>query len=96
MAKRTKEELLNLVPTLGLSDELQVSLLEDITDSFESGISEEDQAKINSYDELNTKYLELLEKYKSRFLENVSEVVEEAEEKLEELEEKEVVNITEI
>ena len=77
MAKLTKEELIAKVnDKLADNQELAVELMEDITDSIDSDISE--------LEEMKKKYDELLQRYKDRFMspeevkeENKEEVVEE-------------------
>ena len=90
--KMTKEELLNKINESEISDEMKISLMEDISDSYE--VAEPDTT---AYDELKAKYDELLEKYKARFLSG-EEKAEEPEEKedVEELKEEEVIDVKEI
>lgn len=69
MAKLTKEELIAKVnEKLGDNSELAVELMEDITDSIDSDITE--------LEEMKQKYDELLQRYKDRFM-NPEEVKEE-------------------
>ena len=91
MAKLTKEELIKKISEKVEDNELQVELMEDITDSFGEEID------TSELEELKTKYDDLMEKYRSRFLE-VKEVKEELEEKSEdeELKEEEVIDVKEI
>ena len=61
MAKLSKEELIGKInEKLADNGELAVELMEDVTDSFEVDTSE--------LDGLKTKYDELLQKYKDRFV----------------------------
>ena len=91
--KLEKDELIKKVNDLEVNDEIKISLLEDITDSFEKDTKEFDDLK-SKYDDLVIKNEELTEKYKERFLEG-SEV--KTEEKYpEEMEEKRIIDIREI
>lgn len=92
MAKLTKEELISKVAEKVADKELQIELMEDITDSFEDGNV--------ALAELQTKFDELQEKYRQRFL-NVEEVKEEIveevkEEPTDEIQEEEVIDVQEI
>ena len=95
MAKLTKEELSKRINDLELDDDLKISLMEDIADSFideseELAKLKEDIAKITE------DYNGLKEKYKSRFFESDSKE-ETTEEYVEDEEEKEeVIDIKEI
>lgn len=73
MAKLSKDELKEKINACEISEELKVSLLEDIEDSVD--VVEEKQPEVNEFE---IKYNDLLEKYKTRFLEkNVEESIEE-------------------
>lgn len=93
MAKLTKEELINKVAEKVADKELQIELMEDITDSFEDGSV--------ALGELQAKFDELQEKYRQRFL-NVEEVKEEIAEEVteepivDEIKEEEVIDVQEI
>lgn len=92
MAKLTKEELIKKVAEKVTDTELQIELMEDITDSFEDGSV--------ALGELQSKFDELQEKYRQRFL-NVEEVKEEIaeevkEDNVDEIQEEEVIDIQEI
>lgn len=92
MAKLTKEELINKVAEKVTDTELQIELMEDITDSFDEGSV--------ALGELQAKFDELQEKYRQRFL-NVEEVKEEIVEEVkdedaDEIKEEEVIDIQEI
>jgi hypothetical protein len=92
MAKLTKEELINKVAEKVTDTELQIELMEDITDSFEDGSV--------ALGELQAKFDELQEKYRQRFL-NVEEVKDEIVEEVkdedtDEIKEEEVIDIQEI
>ena len=89
--KLSKEELIAKINESEISDEIKISLMEDVTDSFEAA-PEQDNSE---YEELKAKYDELVEKYKARFLEG-EEVKEEVKEDEEEPKEEEVIDIKEI
>lgn len=96
MAKLTKEELIKKVSEKVTDAEVQVELMEDITDSFGEEIDN------SELEELKVKYDELMNKYRDRFLE-VKEVKEEIEDaqkeensEEDELKEEEVIDIQEI
>lgn len=90
--KMSKEELIKKINESEISDEMKVSLMEDITDSFED-VQETD---LSGYVE-KEKYDELLEKYKARFLAgDDKEDKKEDEDETEELKEEEVIDVKEI
>lgn len=96
MAKLTKEELIKKVSEKVTDAEVQVELMEDITDSFGDVVDN------SELEELKVKYDELMNKYRDRFLE-VKEVKEEIEDaqkeensEEDELKEEEVIDIQEI
>lgn len=90
--KMSKEELIKKINESEISDEMKVSLMEDITDSFED-VQETD---LSGYVE-KEKYDELLEKYKARFLSgDDKEDKKEDEDETEELKEEEVIDVKEI
>lgn len=89
MAKLTKDEFIKKYSEkLADNNELAVELMEDITDSIESDITE--------LEEMKKKYDDLLNRYKERFMSS-DEVVEEVkEEATEEVDEEEVIDVKEI
>lgn len=88
MAKLSKEELIAKVnEKLADNTELAVELMEDITDSWEIDTVEADIYK--------TKYEELLQKYKDRFVSG-EEIVAEVKEPEEVIEEEKVIDVQEI
>lgn len=95
MAKLTKEELIKKVSEKVTDAEVQLELMEDITDSFGEVVDN------SELEELKAKYDELMNKYRDRFLE-VKEVKEEIEDaqkedsEEDELKEEEVIDIQEI
>lgn len=95
MAKLSKEELIKKVSEKVMDEDVQIELMEDITDSFETetvDTSSEDKARI---EELETQVKELKAKYKERFLKGSDEKEDEDDEDVE-LKEKEVIDIKEI
>ena len=94
MAKLTKEELIQKISEKVSDAEVQVELMEDITDSFGEEVDN------TELEELKVKYEELMNKYRDRFLEvkEVKEEIEEAQDssESEELKEEEVIDIQEI
>lgn len=90
--KLSKEELKTKVNGLEIDDEVKISLLEDIEDSFVEG-TEENTVSAEELETIKQKYEDLKERYKARFFDSDSE---KEEEKPEELEEKEIVDIKEI
>jgi len=95
MAKLTKEELIKKVSEKVTDAEVQVELMEDITDSFGDVVDN------SELEELKAKYDELMNKYRDRFLEvkEVKEEIEQAQEENseeDELKEEEVIDIQEI
>lgn len=98
MAKLSKEELIKKVSEKVMDEDVQIELMEDITDSFETetvDTSSEDKTRI---EELETQVKELKQKYKDRFLKGSEEKDEKNEDENEdvELKEKEVIDIKEI
>lgn len=94
MSKLSKEELIKKVSEKVEDSDLQVELMEDISDSFEV---DSDSISADDFNELTKKYEDLKEKYKSRFLEVKEEKTDDAkEEDKEELEEKEYVDVKDI
>lgn len=92
MAKLTKEELIKKISEKVSDAEVQVELMEDITDSFGEEVDN------SELEELKVKYDELMNKYRERFLEvkEVKEEIEDAQENPEEVSEEEVIDIQEI
>lgn len=95
MAKLSKEELIKKVSEKVMDEDVQIELMEDITDSMEVeniDTSSEDKTRI---EELETQVKELKQKYKDRFLKGSDEKEEKEDEDVE-LNEKEVIDIKEI
>lgn len=97
MARLSKEELIKKVSEKVMDEDVQIELMEDITDSMEIeniDTSSEDKTRI---EELETQVKELKQKYKDRFLKGSDEKEdEEKEDEDVELKEKEVIDIKEI
>ena len=95
--KISKEELSAKINELPIDDEVKISLMEDIADSFEITETED---KTGELEELKIKYDALKEKYKERFLKGdevlEEEKKEEDETEDEELKEEEVIDVKEI
>ena len=92
MAKLSKEELIKKVSEKVMDEDVQIELMEDITDSMETetvDTSSEDKERIS---ELETQVKELKAKYKERFLKGSDEKEDEDVE----LKEEEVIDIKEI
>lgn len=93
--KLSKEELKQKINDLAVDDDVKITLLEDVEDSFET--TEDNSEELEA---LKTKYEELKEKYKSRFLtgkEGEKEEDKKGEDKKgEELEEQEIVEESDI
>ena len=91
MAKISRDDFSKKYVDKFTSDDVGIEFLEDLSDSF----TNEDVVKKSEYDDINTKYEELKEKYKSRFLDVESEKLPFPEKK-EELEEREFIDIKSI
>lgn len=89
--KLNKEELKQKINDLAIDDDVKITLLEDVEDSFET--TEDNSEELTA---LQTKYEELKEKYKSRFLTGKEEDKKEDDKKEEELEEQEIVEESDI
>lgn len=105
--KLSKEELKAKVSELEIDDDVKISLLEDIEDSFDQVEEDESRVSREEYDDINMKYEDMKKRYIERFLskEEVAEL-EDAKEKIEEVlddsiepemeEENETIDIKEI
>ena len=95
--KLTRDNFLKKLSESGLDDEITISLMEDISDSWTDEIIEDRTDELEQLkkdlEDLDIKYKELLQKYKDRFL-NI-DVKEETEEDTEE-ESEEVIDVKEI
>ena len=83
--KLSKDELKQKINDLSVDDDVKITLLEDVEDSFET--TEDNGEELT---ELQTKYDELKEKYKNRFLTGKDEKKDEKE-KEDGLDEQEIV-----
>ena len=96
MAKLSKDELIQKISEKVLDEDVQIELMEDITDSFETetvDTSSEDKTRI---EELETELKEVKQKYKERFLKGSEKEEKETEDEDTEMKEKEVIDIKEI
>lgn len=93
--KLSKEELKKKITEVVADEDTQITLLEDIEDSF---VESEDGDKVEktAYDELEIKYNDLKSKYKERFLKGDDVEDEDVKEDDEELKEEEVIDVKEI
>lgn len=89
MAKLTKDEFIKKYnEKLADNNELAVELMEDITDSIESDITE--------LEDMKKKYDDLLNRYKERFMASEEVVEEVKDEATEVVDEEEVIDVKEI
>ena len=96
MAKKSAKELSEYVNNLDLSDEIKISLMEDITDSVGSLESDEISKLKQEVEDYKGKYESTVQKYKERFYSSEEVKKEEKKEEFKELEEKEVIDIRSI
>ncbi len=88
--KQTKEEMLKYIDENVENEDVKISLMENITDSFDN----EDMAeKLKAKEE---EILELKKKYKERFLDKLDDKQKEVVENKEEIEEKKIIDIRDI
>lgn len=90
--KKSKEEILKTINESEIADELKISLMEDITDSFEV-------EETTDGEDYKAKYEELSKKYKERFFEpkvDKKETEKETETETEDKEDKEIIDVKEI
>lgn len=93
--KLSKEELKQKITEVIEDEDTQISLLEDIEDSFIENIDNNETVEKQAYDDLKIKYDDLKSKYKERFLKG-EEMPEDNTEDDEGMEKEEVVDIKEI
>lgn len=97
--KLSKEDLKKKIDEVVQDDEVKISLLEDIEDSIDVA-DEGEKVEKSAYDEVVTKYEEIKQKYKDRFLkgEDTEELKAETvdEDTEDELKEEEVIDVKEI
>lgn len=103
--KLSKQELINKIDALEIDEDIKISLMEDVTDSFDDTVTEEFKAQFEAEKaEMEAQIanekayiLDLKKRYKERFL-NGADVPEEFKDPEEnpEMDEKEIVDITEI
>lgn len=92
--KLSKDELIAKINEKVMDEDVKIELMEDITDSVETegSTNEEDKQRIK---EIETKYKDLQEKYKERFLNSNTKEDKNKEEMIENEEEK-TIDIKEI
>ncbi len=95
MSKFTAEEINGRINDLEIDEDVKISLMEDITDSFEVNNEDEINGLKSELDSTKEKYEDLKEKYKERFL-NPVEFKEEKVDDKKDLDEKIVIDIKEI
>lgn len=93
--KLSKEELKQKITEVIEDEDTQISLLEDIEDSFIENIDNNETVEKQAYDDLKIKYDDLKSKYKERFLKG-EEMPEDNTEDDEGMKKEEVVDIKEI
>ena len=93
MARISAEEINARINDLAIDDDVKISLMEDVSDSINE--SEEIVNLRNEVDKINKDYLDLKEKYKSRFLKSV-ESDEDKSDDTDEYKESEVIDVKEI
>ena len=98
MAKLTKDELKSKIDEKIEDADLKIELLEDIEDSVE--FDDVERVEKSELDDLQAKYDELYDKYKSRFLEvkEAKEVIEEVADDIDsdEVKEEKIIDVQEI
>lgn len=93
MARISAEEINARINDLAIDDDVKISLMEDVSDSINE--SEELANLRNEVEQVNKNYLDLKEKYKSRFLNSV-ESDEDKSDDTDGYKESEVIDIKEI
>lgn len=100
MAKLTKEELIQKIDSLSLTDDEKISLMEDISDSMEVVDNSELESVKAELEKALMDVEDLKAKYKARFLSGEvkieDEPVEEVVEEVKEEEEPEVIDVKDI
>lgn len=93
--KLSKDELIAKINEKVMDEDVKIELMEDITDSVEAegSSNEEDKQRI---EELETKYKDLQEKYKERFLNSNTKEDKEDKEEMIDNEEEKTIDIKEI
>ncbi len=93
--KLSKDELIEKINEKVMDEDVKIELMEDITDSVETegSTNEEDKQRI---EELETKYKDLQEKYKERFLNSNTKEDKEDKEEMIDNEEEKIIDIKEI
>lgn len=86
-----KEELKAKISELGIDDEIKMSLLEDVEDSFAEKVDKQEDSE-----DYKAKYDELKAKYIERFTKSEDIKEDETEDKKDELKEEEIIDVKEI
>ena len=94
--KLSKEELKQKITEVIEDEDTQISLLEDIEDSFIENIDNSETVEKQAYDDLKIKYDDLKSKYKERFLKGEEMPEDNTEKNDEGMKKEEVVDIKEI
>ena len=101
MAKLSREELLNKIDSLSITDDEKISLMEDISDSFVSDTTDELNSVKADLEKALSDVEDLKAKYKARFLSGEVMVEDNKEETSEEvvdpeMKEEEVIDVEDI
>lgn len=93
MARFSAEEINARINDLAIDDDVKIALMEDVSDSINE--SEELANLRNEVEQVNKNYIDLKEKYKSRFLKSV-ESDDDKSDDTDEYKESEVIDVKEI
>ena len=101
MAKLSREELLNKIDSLSISDDEKISLMEDISDSFVTDATDELNSVKAELEKALSDVEDLKAKYKARFLSGEVMIEDKKEETSEEIvdpemKEEEVIDVEDI
>lgn len=97
MARMSKEELKNSIDGYDISDDIKISLLENIEDSMDVADTTEMDALTNERDTLKAELEDYKKKYKERFLGIVEDTIETIADAVDEgLQEEEVIDVKEL
>lgn len=99
--KMSKEELKKKIDEFDVSDDVKISMLEDIEDSFEESepVNLDDYVTKEDYEKLKSELEESKRKYKERFFdtkEEIEDILEEPKEEIEEDSEEKVIDVKDI
>lgn len=97
MARMSKEELKNSIDGYDISDDIKISLLENIEDSMDVADTTEVDALTTERDTLKAELEDYKKKYKERFLGIVEDTIETIADVVDEgLQEEEVIDVKEL